>query len=78
MRPLISERARAELIRARDWQVGGVQAVGVGLIAALAAVAAKVVLGELAGGYRRCLYLAFYAVLRCIPISGIYFQLKEK
>jgi len=50
VRPLISERARAELIRARDWQVGGVQAVGVGLIAALAAVAAKVVLGELAGG----------------------------
>lgn len=38
------------MIRARDLQLDGIQALGVGLIAALAAIAAKVVLGELAGG----------------------------
>ena len=46
----LSERARAELIRARDVQVSGVRAVALGLGTAALAIAAKVVLGELAGG----------------------------
>lgn len=46
----LSRRVRAELVRARDVKVGGLRAVGVGVVAAAIAIVAKVALGELAGG----------------------------
>jgi PAS domain S-box-containing protein len=46
----LSQRARAELVRAGDVRLSGVRAVGVGLLAVGLAIGAKLVLGELAGG----------------------------
>ncbi len=49
-RPPVSQRARTELTRASDIQFDGVRGAAIGVVAAIAAVVAKVLLSEVAGG----------------------------